>query len=166
MEASVNTISVAKQESFDNDDSDEKPITFKRIVGIPAGISFIVGSIIGSGIFATPKYVLLYSGSVGLSLIVWFLGGVISLFGALCYAELGAMIPKSGSVYNYLNEAFGPLPAFLYIWTLVLFLKPADITLLLVFGAYVIEPFFPGCNATQDFLPLQKLIAAATLGKS
>ena len=127
----------------------------------------IVISVIASisGIFATPKYVLLYTGSVGFSFIIWFVGGLISLLGGLCYAELGAMIPRAGGIYDYLIEAFGPLPAFLYVWMEVLFVRPSDIVLLLVFSAYVIEPIFPGCNASGDFLPLQKLLAAAMLGR-
>lgn len=59
-------------------------------------MSLIVGTMIGSGVFASPGAVLLHSGSVGLSLLVWVLAGVIALLGSLCYCELGTCIPESG----------------------------------------------------------------------
>ena len=142
-----------------------KPVCLERSLGVPEAISFLVGTIIGSGIFATPKWVLLYVGSVGMSLVMWALCGMIALFSALCYCELGTLIPKSGAEYPYLLEAYGALPAFLYSWVFVLFSKPSGVMILLVFGAYVIEPFFPGCGSREDLMPLVKIIAAAAMGK-
>ena len=143
-----------------------QPISLKRSLGVPGGIALLVGSIIGSGIFATPRWVLFYVGSVGMSLVIWTICGIISLFGALCYSELGTLIPKSGGEFQYLLKAYGSLPAFLLSWTFVLFQRPAgQIMVLLVFGSYVIEAIFPGCGGREDLGPLVKILAAAALGK-
>ena len=142
-----------------------KPVCLERSLEVPGAISFLVGTIIGSGIFATPKWVLLHVGSVGMSLVVWTLCGMIALFSALCHCELGILIPRSGAEYPYLLEAYGALPVFLYSWVFVLFSKPSGVMILLVFGAYVIEPIFPGCSSREDLMPLVKIIAAAAMGK-
>lgn len=96
----------------------EKPVgntvSLRRSLGVLGGIAFLVGTIIGSGIFATPKWVLFNVGSVGMSLVIWTICGIISLFGASCYSELGTMIPRSGAEFQYLLKAYGPLPAFLF----------------------------------------------------
>ena len=67
----------------------------------------------------SPKGVILHVGSVGGSLLVWVACGFVSLTGALCYAELGTMFPGSGGAYQYLKAAYGPVPAFLYLWTMI-----------------------------------------------
>src|SRR5262244_1717991 len=78
-----------------------------------------IGSVIGSGIFLTPGLILRQlDGSVGLSLLVWILGGALSLLGALTYAELTAANPEAGGLYCYIRDGFGRLPAFLYGWCL------------------------------------------------
>src|SRR5271166_3893927 len=83
-------------------------------------LDLFVGSVIGSGIFLTPGLILgQLGGSVGYSLLVWLLGGVLSLLGALTYAELAAANPEAGGLYCYIRDAFGRLTAFLYGWALL-----------------------------------------------
>ena len=159
-------INEAKNGEIDDENCVGNMGSLRRSLGGPGGIAFLVGSIIGSGIFATPKWVLFYVGSVGMSLVIWTICGVVSLFGALCYSELGTMIPRSGAEFQYLLEAYGSLPAFLFSWTFVLFQRPASQTMvLLVFGSYVIEAIFPGCGGREDLGPLVKILAAAALGE-
>lgn len=151
---------------LDDEKREGKPVFLKRSLGVPGGIALLVGTIIGSGIFATPKWVLFYVGSVGMSLVIWTICGIISLLGALCYSELGTLLPRSGAEFQYLLEAYGSLPAFLFSWTFVLFQRPASqIMVLLVFGSYVIEAIFPGCGGREDLGPLVKILAAAALGE-
>src|SRR5690242_10866553 len=83
----------------------------------------VVGGIIGSGIFVNPQIVAGRVGSSSLTLLAWVLGGGIALIGAFCYGELGARAPKAGGGYIYLRDAYGPMPAFLYGWALLLVIQ-------------------------------------------
>lgn len=122
------------------------PLGLKRRVGLFSGIALIVGTMIGSGIFLSPRNVLKRSGSVGMSLIVWSLSGLLSLLGALCYAELGTLISKSGAEYSYILEAFGGPFAFLFSWISVFILKPAMLSIIcLTLSEYIVSPLFPLC---------------------
>jgi APA family basic amino acid/polyamine antiporter len=87
-----------------------------RVLGLGSGVLFVLGSVIGSGIFLTTGMMAADLPSATLLLVAWASGGLLALTGGLTYAELGSMFPHSGGVYVYLREAFGPLPAFLYGW--------------------------------------------------
>jgi APA family basic amino acid/polyamine antiporter len=89
--------------------------------------SLVVGIIIGSGIFLVPKRMMAATGSVELVLGAWIVGGVLSWFGALTYAELGASRPGSGGEYVYMRDGYGPVAGFLYAWNTFLIAKPASI---------------------------------------
>jgi APA family basic amino acid/polyamine antiporter len=101
----------------------------------------VVGTVIGSGIFLVPGAALRQSGGEpNVALFVWVLGGVLSVLGALTFGELGAMRPEAGGLYVHLREAFGPLAAFLYGWTLYFVMGSGSIaTLAVAFSAYMGE---------------------------
>jgi basic amino acid/polyamine antiporter, APA family len=100
-----------------------------------------IGSVIGSGIFLSPGLILRQvHGSVGLSMLVWMAGGVMSLLGALTYAELAAANPEAGGLYCYIRDGFGRLPAFLYGWCLFLVISAATVAALArAFAQYLAE---------------------------
>jgi APA family basic amino acid/polyamine antiporter len=98
----------------------------------------VVGTVIGSGIFLLPSFVAAQLHSLGAVLLVWLVGGVLSLFGALSLAELGSIYPGTGGLCTYLRHIYGPLPAFLYAWALLLMIHTGSIAALAVaFGIYV-----------------------------
>jgi len=145
---------------------DNKPIEIvrlKRTLGLHNGVALIVGHIIGSGIFVSPKGVLQEIGSVGGSLIVWAVCGIISLIGALCYSELGTSVPRSGGDYAYITEALGSLPGFLFLWCAVIVLMPTGIAIAaLTFAYYILQPIFPSCEPPESAV---RLIAAGAICK-
>ena len=98
-----------------------------RELGVTHATAIVVGTIIGSGIFLVPTQMMQAVGSSRLVFLAWLVGGLLSFFGALTYAELGAMKPDAGGEYVYVRDAYGPLPAFLYAWTWFLIAKPASI---------------------------------------
>lgn len=101
---------------------------FKREITLFGGVSILGGIMIGGGIFYLGSYVLQRAGfSLGLALLCWFVGGVISLLGGLCFAELGAMIPKAGGVTVYLNTAYHPLVGFISGFNSWLLTGPASL---------------------------------------
>ncbi|KAM6943515.1 b(0,+)-type amino acid transporter 1 [Xenentodon cancila] len=149
----METHNVRKRESHNGsaditkDKQNVKATVLQKEIGLLSGICMIVGTMIGSGIFISPKSVLLYSGAVGPCLLIWTACGVLSTLGALCYAELGTMITKSGGEYSYLKEAFGSIVAYLYSWTTVMVLKPSSFAITtLSFAEYASAPFFTGCS--------------------
>ena len=138
--------------------SDQLP----RRLGLWATTAVVVGTIIGSGIFRVPASVAAQVGSSTAIVLVWVLGGVISLCGALALAELAAALPQSGGVFVYLRQAYGPLIAFLFGW-IQLFLAPASVAgISLVFAEYLstVVPLSPtGVRAVAALVLL--LVGAA-----
>ncbi len=108
-----------------------------RRLGVWSAAAAAVGLTIGSGIFRVPATVAAESGSVGAIALVWILGGVITLCGALTIAELAAAFPRAGGIYVYLREAYGPLAAFLFGWSWFFIRSAASAGTALVFVAYL-----------------------------
>ncbi|XP_043530027.1 cystine/glutamate transporter [Chiloscyllium plagiosum] len=135
--------------------SSQDKVRLKKKVTLLRGISIIIGTIIGAGIFITPKGILQHTGTVGMALVMWTACGILSLFGALCYAELGTSIKKSGAHYTYILEAFGPLPAFIRVWVELIVIRPAATAVIsLAFGQYILEPFFMPCRIPEIAIKL------------
>ncbi|CAL4084286.1 unnamed protein product [Meganyctiphanes norvegica] len=153
---------IEESRSCNKDVSADFQVKLKKSMTLMDGVGIIVGVMIGSGIFVSPKGVLQYSGSVGLSLSVWGISGIFVLIGAICYAELGTMIPLSGGDYIYIGEAFGPLPAFLYLWVSLLIIQPVgNAVIALAFANYIIYPWFNACIPAAPIPDISiKLIAA------
>jgi APA family basic amino acid/polyamine antiporter len=101
-----------------------------RDLRLSHAMAVVVGTIIGSGIFLVPAEMIQAAGSAKLVYLAWLVGGLLSFFGALTYAELGAMKPQAGGEYVYIRDGYGPLLGFLYAWTWFLIAKPASIATL------------------------------------
>lgn len=98
-----------------------------RVLGASHATAIVVGTLIGSGIFLVPQEMMRATGSSGLVYLAWIVGGLLSLFGAMTYAELSSMMPYTGGEYVYLRNAYGNLTAFFYMWTWFAVAKPASI---------------------------------------
>ncbi|CAG9784308.1 unnamed protein product [Diatraea saccharalis] len=131
----------------DNDGDSGSGVRLKKELSLMNGVAIIVGVIVGSGIFVSPSLALKFAGSKGMALIVWVLSGFLSMIGALCYAELGTMIPKSGGDYAYIGEAFGSLLSFLYLWVALFVLVPTGNAITaLTFAQNILQPLWPDCT--------------------
>jgi APA family basic amino acid/polyamine antiporter len=118
-----------------------------RDLGLSHAGAVVVGTIIGSGIFLVPAEMIQAAGSARMVYLAWIVGGLLSFFGALTYAELGAMKPQAGGEYVYVRDAYGPLAGFLYAWTWFLIAKPASIAtittgLVRILGTFPAFAFF------------------------
>ncbi|XP_026884542.2 large neutral amino acids transporter small subunit 2 [Electrophorus electricus] len=141
--------------------STHSAVALKKEIGLLSACGIIVGNIIGSGIFVSPKGVLENASSVGVAFIVWIGTGVITAIGALCYAELGVTIPKSGGDYSYVNDIFGGLVGFLRLWIAVLAMYPTNQAVVaLTFSNYILHPLFPACGVPESG---SRLLAALCL---
>ncbi len=146
--------------------------SLKKEFTVLSGVGFIAGNIIGSGIFITPRKIFVNTGSFGLTLVAWVIGGLIALAGGLCYIELGVVIRKSGgeypiirTVYSFNNkcERFGKVLAFLFLWTSVLVLRTVGAAIVLLTCAhYLSQPFYIGSQAPQSLITV---LALGVLGE-
>jgi len=133
----------------------QAPADLPRVLGASQATAIVVGTIIGSGIFLVPAEMMKDVGSSALVYLAWIVGGLLSLFGAMTYAELGAMLPYAGGEYVYLRGAYGDTPAFLYMWTWFAVAKPASIAAVTV-----------GLARTLGFFPVFHWLSTQAIGGS
>ena len=136
-----------------NQEKQEKPHLLRKLNLLDATF-LVIGGVIGSGIFMTTGFIAEYLPSPGMILIIWLVGGFITLCGALAFAELGAMFPRAGGQYVYLREAYGPLAGFLYGWGFFWIIECGGIaTLAVAFGEFF-GYFFPSLSTETYLLKL------------
>ncbi|XP_067840443.1 b(0,+)-type amino acid transporter 1 [Heptranchias perlo] len=136
-------------------------LNLKREVGLISAVCLIVGTMIGSGIFMSPEWVLRHIGSPGASLLIWAACGLLCTLAAFSYVELGTVIKESGGEYIYILRNFGPVPAFLFSWTSVCVARPAGIAAIsLSLAQYIAAPFYKECPPPSAVV---KCTAAASI---
>ncbi|GMK58980.1 hypothetical protein CspeluHIS016_0604220 [Cutaneotrichosporon spelunceum] len=130
---------------------EEQQPTEHKHVGLLQGMALVVGMQVGSGIFASPGVVVDSVGSVGASLIVWLVSGLLAWTGATSFAELGCAIPLSGGAQAYLAYSFGPLLSYLFTWSAVTTLKPGSAAIIaLIFGEYVNRMIYQAVTGSTE----------------
>jgi APA family basic amino acid/polyamine antiporter len=134
-----------------------------RAIGLGSAILFVAGSVIGSGIFLTTGNMASSIPSASLLLLAWLLGGLLSIAGGLTYAEMGAMFPRSGGVYVFLSEAFGPLLGFLYGWAALVVVISGGIAAVSVGFAEYLSYFVPALSSTHVLFEIATPLGRASL---
>ncbi|KAI0035085.1 L-methionine transporter [Vararia minispora EC-137] len=120
----------------------------EKTIGLLNGVALVVGLQIGSGIFSSPGVVAANTGTIGASLVVWLLSGLLAWTGASSFAELGSAIPLNGGAQAYLAYSYGPLVSYLFAWTAISALKPgSNAVISLIFAEYLNRLFW---HATQS----------------
>ena len=133
---------------------ESSPIELKRDLGTWSAMSIVVGTVIGSGIFLVPKTMIQRVGSVEWVFAIWVVGGLLSLAGALSYAELAAAMPEAGGEYVFLREAYGPMWGFVYSWTQMWVAKSGSIATLATGFFVYLSNFFAPLDTVFYTIPL------------
>src|SRR6185437_7225634 len=136
----------------------------QRALGLRHAIAIVVGTIIGSGIFLVPKEMMQAVGSAKVVYLAWIVGGVLSTFGALTYAELGALKPQAGGEYVYVRDGYGPLAGFLYAWTWFVIAKPASIATITIGLMRILGDFSTFAFLAQNAITVPFTITWAQIG--
>jgi amino acid transporter len=140
------------------------PPTLRKELNLFDAVAIVVGTVIGSGIFLIPSSIAAQLNSLGAVLLVWVVGGILTLCGALSLAELGSIFPGSGGLCTYLRHVYGPLPAFLYAWALLVMIHSGSIAALAVaFGLYVGQIFLLN-TVEMKMVSLMGILALTTFG--
>ena len=137
--------------------------SLNRVLSLTDATMINAGGIIGSGIFMVPATVALYTQSSSLFFLVWILGGLVSLFGALSVAELGAAMPRAGGQYVYLNEAYGPIWGYLYGWSAISVINTASIAAVGVSFSEYLGFFFPLSSIGIKCVAVASIILLTTI---
>ena len=149
------------QDSARSDNASPARERLPRSLGLYSAIAVLVGSTIGSGIFRVPSTVATDVGTLGAIVLIWVIGAVVALFGALTLAELAAIFPRSGGIYVFLREAYGPLPAFLFGWTELLVIRPSALgAIAMIFATYT-AALFGLADATIHWIAAAAIILLA-----
>src|SRR6516164_8467750 len=114
-----------------------------RGLGLWAATSVVIGNTIGTGVFLVASDMARAVGSASLVLAAWVLGGLVVLFGAFCYAELGSTFPRAGGPYVYLSRGLGPLWGFLFGWMSAILERPVGMATLAAGFVRFLGFFFP-----------------------
>merc|ERR1712165_168440 len=151
-------------ESCTDKKDNDSTVELKPKMSLLNGVTVIVGSIIGSGIFISPGGVLQNTGSVGMALTVWLASGIFSMVGAYCYAELGCMIKKTGGDYAYVMDTFGGFLAFMRLYVESMIIRPCTVAIVaLSFAIYSVKYIFPECDPPDEAVRLLAAICIAVL---
>lgn len=134
-----------------------------RAIGLGTATLFVIGGVIGSGIFLTTGVMAATIPSASLLLLAWTIGGLLALAGGLTYGELGAMFPRSGGLYVFLREAYGPLTAFLYGWVALTVVLSGGIAAVAVGFAEYLSYFIPSLSTSRviESIPLPAALHGA-----
>lgn len=138
-------------------------LALRRDLGLWGAAAIVVGTVIGSGVFVVPKRAVLATGSPDWVTFVWIFGGLLSLAGALTYAELSAAMPEAGGEYVYLREAYGPFFGFLYGWTQFFVAKSGSIATLASGFVIYLANFVPILEQSFASVPLPPWLGGVPL---
>lgn len=123
--------------------SDPSVPAVKQLITCTNAVVIIIGNVIGSGIFISPRGVFINAGSTGMSLTIWTITGLLSAIGAVCYAELGRLIQRSGEDYIYIYRLWGKLPGVTCFWTTISIGNPLfQVISAITFSSYMLQPFY------------------------
>src|SRR5918992_6217772 len=152
--------------------AEQRNLTLVRGLGLVAAVSIIIGNVIGTGVFLKARVMTCNVGTPGMVLTVWVVAGLLSLAGALTYAEWAAMMPRAGGEYVFVREAYGPGTGFLYGWMQIFIAKTgSQASVAVAFAIFLNDltgnalrtPFFslPFFGSQIDFGPLQVVALSA-----
>jgi amino acid transporter len=137
-------------------------IAMKRELGLLDSIGILIGGMMGSGIFLSPIGILRRVRSVGLSLMIWSLLGVVTVLQGLCFVELGLTFPESGGEYVYMKKGLGNAAGFFLLLLKFLICVLSNAIMGLMIGAYILQPLFGNCIPPLD--PI-RIIAMLNISK-